>query len=158
AKAIPPAFREPKLPDGSPNPLFVIQKVNILRAPEVSLGNPAVIPDQDVNLSGCLAETFFSPDTDATTGDLGFGGPATGFNHSAQVFGQTSIESVPHNAVHVDVGGEWTKGGKTLAGWMIDPDTAALDPIFWLHHANIDRLWTVWNGISNLNDDPSGSV
>jgi tyrosinase len=23
-------------------------------------------------------------------------------------------------------------------------NTAALDPIFWLHHANIDRLWTVW--------------
>lgn len=22
--------------------------------------------------------------------------------------------------------------------------TAALDPIFWLHHANIDRLWQVW--------------
>ena len=27
---------------------------------------------------------------------------------------------------------------------MIDPTTAALDPIFWLHHANIDRLWEVW--------------
>ena len=21
---------------------------------------------------------------------------------------------------------------------------AALDPIFWLHHCNIDRLWEVW--------------
>jgi len=28
--------------------------------------------------------------------------------------------------------------------------TAALDPIFWLHHANIDRLWEVWR-----NRDPS---
>lgn len=27
---------------------------------------------------------------------------------------------------------------------MADPDLAALDPIFWLHHANIDRLWEVW--------------
>jgi tyrosinase len=27
---------------------------------------------------------------------------------------------------------------------MTDPDTAALDPIFWLHHSNIDRLWEVW--------------
>ena len=25
-----------------------------------------------------------------------------------------------------------------------DPNLAALDPIFWLHHANIDRLWEVW--------------
>ena len=23
-------------------------------------------------------------------------------------------------------------------------NTAPLDPIFWLHHANIDRLWVVW--------------
>ena len=27
---------------------------------------------------------------------------------------------------------------------MADPDLAALDPIFWLHHSNIDRLWEVW--------------
>jgi tyrosinase len=27
---------------------------------------------------------------------------------------------------------------------MGDPRTAALDPIFWLNHANIDRLWEVW--------------
>ncbi len=27
---------------------------------------------------------------------------------------------------------------------MIAFNTAALDPIFWLHHANIDRLWEQW--------------
>jgi tyrosinase len=27
---------------------------------------------------------------------------------------------------------------------MSNPTIAALDPIFWLHHANIDRLWEVW--------------
>lgn len=27
---------------------------------------------------------------------------------------------------------------------MADPDTAGLDPAFWLHHCNIDRLWEVW--------------
>jgi tyrosinase len=38
--------------------------------------------------------------------------------------------------VHVAVGGP--------SGLMTDPDTAALDPIFWLHHANIDRIWWLW--------------
>ena len=34
--------------------------------------------------------------------------------------------------------------------------TAALDPIFWLHHANIDRLWSVWNARGNNNPtDPA---
>jgi hypothetical protein len=27
---------------------------------------------------------------------------------------------------------------------MVRPETAAQDPIFWLHHANIDRLWERW--------------
>jgi len=31
-----------------------------------------------------------------------------------------------------------------LGGLMDDPDTAAQDPIFWLHHANIDRMWNRW--------------
>ena len=41
---------------------------------------------------------------------------------------------------------------------MSDPDAAALDPIFWLHHANIDRLWEVWreNPVTNINPtDPN---
>jgi tyrosinase len=136
----------------------VIQGVSILRAPGINAGDPSGIPDSDVDLSGCLMESFFSPDTDTTSGDLGFGGPATGFNHDGQVFATNSVESTPHNAIHVDVGGEWVQGGVTMDGWMINPDTAALDPIFWLHHANIDRLWSVWNRISSSNTDPTGSV
>jgi tyrosinase len=27
---------------------------------------------------------------------------------------------------------------------MSDPNLAARDPIFWLHHCNIDRLWNRW--------------
>ncbi len=38
-----------------------------------------------------------------------------------------------HNGVHVWVGG--------TMGWI---PTAPADPIFWMHHANIDRLWSVW--------------
>jgi tyrosinase len=33
-------------------------------------------------------------------------------------------------------------------------NTAALDPIFWLHHANIDRLWSVWRARDSSNIDP----
>ena len=29
--------------------------------------------------------------------------------------------------------------------WMSDPQCAASDPLFWIHHANIDRLWAEWN-------------
>jgi len=39
-----------------------------------------------------------------------------------------------HGSVHIWVG-----------GLMSDPSTAAADPIFWMHHANLDRLWWVWH-------------
>ncbi|HLK37624.1 MAG TPA: tyrosinase family protein [Polyangiaceae bacterium] len=39
----------------------------------------------------------------------------------------------PHGAVHVYVGGD-----------MQSIRTSAFDPIFWLHHCNIDRLWWLW--------------
>jgi tyrosinase len=40
-----------------------------------------------------------------------------------------------HNDVHMWVGG-------TMANIMISP----ADPLFWLHHAQVDRLWSTWQG------------
>ena len=45
---------------------------------------------------------------------------------------ETSFESKPHNPVHNLIGGEMAK--------MTSPN----DPIFFLHHCNIDRLWYAW--------------
>lgn len=42
-----------------------------------------------------------------------------------------------------------------VGGWMGQFNTAGLDPIFWLHHANIDRLWSVWRGRSMQNLNPA---
>jgi tyrosinase len=44
-----------------------------------------------------------------------------------------TLEEDPHGAVHGYIGRE-----------MGSVQTSARDPIFWLHHANIDRLWTAW--------------
>jgi tyrosinase len=47
--------------------------------------------------------------------------------------GQALLERTPHNNVHV-----WINGN--MGGFM-----SPRDPIFWLHHCNIDRLWAEWN-------------
>lgn len=52
--------------------------------------------------------------------------------HSAGSGKIAEIESEPHNWVHNSLSG--------LMAGMLSPT----DPIFWLHHANIDRIWTVW--------------
>lgn len=62
----------------------------------------------------------------------GFGGPVTGFHHEGRG-PMGAVDVTPHGSIHVAVNGD-----------MGSFNTAALDPIFWLHHANIDRLWSVW--------------
>ena len=82
---------------------------------------------------------FATPSGQATFGggeraDLSFDGGERG-----------SLENVPHGAVHSLVGNDYDEFGNVLnAGWMGSFYTAGLDPLFWLHHANIDRLWEVW--------------
>jgi tyrosinase len=48
----------------------------------------------------------------------------------------THLEGGPHNQVHNEIGGP----NGTMADIMISP----ADPIFWLHHGNLDRLWSQW--------------
>jgi polyphenol oxidase len=54
-----------------------------------------------------------------------------------------SIENVQHNAIH-----HWTGDpSQSLAQDMGTFSTAARDPVFYAHHANLDRLWTVWETV-----------
>jgi len=130
--ALPPAFRASNLPDGSANPLFVTRR-------RASVNAGTAMPGPVVNTSNALQVRVFTSQGAAT----GFGGPQTGWAHQGPAFG--AVEAMPHGPVHVQVGGP--------GGLMTDPDLAALDPIFWLHHANIDRLWDVWRRrrIGNVN-------
>ena len=55
---------------------------------------------------------------------------------------QSALENGPHNAVHNAIGG--------------DMNTAAspTDPLFFMHHANVDRLWYQWQEV-HPNQNPS---
>lgn len=55
-----------------------------------------------------------------------------------------SLEAI-HNTVHNNAGG---LGGNGISGGhMTYLSTASYDPIFWLHHANVDRLAAMWQTI-----------
>jgi tyrosinase len=65
-----------------------------------------------------------------------------GFTSDAvQGFNQT-LDFGLHGIVHVTVGDDTNMG---------QIPTAAGDPIFWMHHCNIDRLWASWNAGSGSN-------
>ena len=74
-----------------------------------------------------------------------FGSPKTRFHSSLTGFGV--LEGQPHNLVHNVVGGiVYDDQGKPTAnnGGFMQDNLSPVDPLFFLHHSNMDRLWDVW--------------
>jgi tyrosinase len=72
-----------------------------------------------------------SPGPPAWLASLASGTPSVMASGTFSTF-RMGLEGI-HNGVHVWVGGTMS--------WI---STAPADPIFWMHHAQIDRLWSVW--------------
>lgn len=69
-------------------------------------------------------------------------------------FGEFSrqLEGI-HDRIHGWTGGISIVNGRPVGGDMGVIQTSAYDPIFWVHHCMIDRVWYLWqlkNGINNL--------
>lgn len=146
---IPPAFLEQEL-EGEPNPLYVAKRYGpdgdgtiYIPTPAWAAANPGAPPASVTDT--CLMNDLYTG-SDARTRPPGFGGPRTTFAHGGDAGG--NLESDPHNLVHVSIGGGLADDDY---GLMSDPGTAALDPIFYLHHCNIDRMWGSWNAAGNSN-------
>jgi tyrosinase len=58
------------------------------------------------------------------------------------------LESQPHNTCHVVTGGSTGHMGSGMS---------PLDPIFWLHHCNVDRLWAQWQAAGNTTPGYTGN-
>ncbi|KAJ4827432.1 hypothetical protein Tsubulata_011085 [Turnera subulata] len=56
-----------------------------------------------------------------------------------------TIELAPHNTVHDWIGSNSNPSREDMGAFY----SAARDPLFYAHHANIDRLWEVWGDIHN---------
>lgn len=88
-------------------------------------------------------------------GTGGVGNTTTGVNtaFAQPIFEQSSVPGAdqliqsPHNQVHINVG-----------GLMYSTLTAAQDPVFFVHHANVDRLWDLWLAQGGLQSDPTSDT
>jgi tyrosinase len=131
-RILPPEFRVPQLADGTPNALWYR-----FRNPCMSrITNPAPLDGADVDILRAFDQrvTLATADNPLAFSPL--------------------FEDVPHGVVHVAL-------GNTVDGdrGMSSVPWAARDPIFWLHHANLDRLWEVWRRTPVLGRpaiDPTG--
>lgn len=87
--------------------------------------NPLYIKDRKPKANG--GQPIWTPKWVTDFGDDNFGRFQDNLNFSE------------HSTIHVAVGTPTNMG---------HPNTAARDPIFWLHHANIDRLLPVWKKLA----------
>jgi len=125
SRELPLPFRQPA--DAS-NPLFVPE-----RDPAANAG-ALRLQDSEVDAQDALGRPrfFVQPDQSGQNGDESFGGGAIALpDHAGSFAGQLELQ--PHNVIH-----------NVIGGFMSDPNCAARDPLFYLHHANIDRLWEAW--------------
>ncbi|CAA7404101.1 unnamed protein product [Spirodela intermedia] len=63
--------------------------------------------------------------------------------------GSGSLETSPHGPVHVWVGDPKQPNGENMGIFY----SAARDPIFYAHHANVDRMWHLWKKLDPRNVD-----
>ena len=126
-----------------PNPLFMAQRDFYFTRYEhpFAVGLPLLeLTDDAVDSSGTLATPVFFGDKETE----GLGGGYADEDPSTRGL----MESRPHDHVHRAVGGIIIQADGTQAlGAMSQPPTAGFDPIFPIHHSNIDRLWAAWSCI-----------
>lgn len=131
-RRLPGAFRSPDWPDGEgDNPLFLAEPD---RSPGAALG--ASVGWAEVNPYKAMQAPRF-------TGVTEFGSEYTD-SHLLHSNGQSGLlEMQPHNLIHGYVGG------------VMSQFFSPRDPIFWLHHANIDRLWAAWIAANSGHKNPT---
>ncbi|QDT02390.1 Tyrosinase [Rubripirellula lacrimiformis] len=97
--------------------------------------NPLFDDSRFINQGALLPLSIVRDDLNDATAQTSFLGR---FGFSSQ------LEGSPHGAIHVQIGGN-----------MGSVPTAANDPIFWLHHCNIDRLWDHWLNLGGGRSNPT---
>ncbi len=81
-------------------------------------------------------------------------GSARTMTHSG-LTGFGVLEGFPHNKVHNNVGGITDQGD---VGGFMQSNLSPVDPLFFLHHSNIDRIWDVWTRKQTAKSYPARPV
>jgi tyrosinase len=122
-RQMPQAFVDPMF-NGQPNPLFEAQR---------DATPTDALPDSTVGqavINQILTESPF--ETFGTSRPVGQDNLDQSWINCEFCGTQGTLESTPHNLVHVFVGG------------LMAQSNSALDPLFMMHHGNIDRIWWMW--------------
>ncbi|XP_062094883.1 polyphenol oxidase, chloroplastic-like [Humulus lupulus] len=63
--------------------------------------------------------------------------------------GAGSLENIPHGPVHIWTGDQTQPNFENMGNFY----SAGRDPIFYAHHSNVDRMWSVWKTLGGRRQD-----
>ncbi|KAF5766510.1 putative catechol oxidase [Helianthus annuus] len=145
----------PEVVNGKPNSLYDVYRDEIhIKQRLVDLdydGNDKDITNQtqvlcnlstvyrDLVRNGADTISFFGGEYKAGNSPIKNGDPSVG-----------SVEAGSHTAVHRWVGDRKKRNGEDMGNFY----SAGYDPVFYIHHSNVDRMWKLWKelGIKGHNE------
>lgn len=128
------------------------------RLRQISGNHDMVLPYWDYYTSPAVPSAFEVPGTPlyrkGRTGDNvqdalsldPFADTIVNFPRGATDAFEPALETAPHNPVH-----------NLIGGIMSNVAYSPYDPLFWVHHANIDRLWAAWVNAGNGRTMPAST-
>ena len=130
-RLIPSAFTDPTY-KGKTNPLYVSTRTLTDKA-RWPLPDSIVGPDVMKKIYSETDFQLFGTSKNPKQNDLDMKWVVAGGG------AQGTLERTPHNTVHNYTGGYMPTAGSPR------------DPVFMMHHGNIDRIWAYWNAMGNSN-------
>jgi len=106
-----------------------------------TVSNPLYVPNRQAQLA---SGSPLTPAVVSTAGAM----PATSYSPF-----NSALEQTPHGSVHCATGVQ-----SCPSGYMGYVPTAGNDPIFYSHHANIDRLYECWLRVNPAQRLPGGAM
>lgn len=102
--------------------------------------SPLFVAARDPSLNSGLI-----PNLNAASENAVFGNICAGLSQNEYGLASDRLETTPHDFIHGWVGGGFA--ASPFVGTMGAVRTSAQDPLFWLHHANLDRFWESWRSL-----------
>ena len=125
-----------------PNLPTIYREQTYVNEASQTVPNPLFVPARQTNLNNGSAG--LSPGVRSAAGAM----TSTTYNSF-----NSTLEGTPHGAVHCAVGVSGCP-----SGLMGSVPAAALDPIFYAHHTNIDRLYECWLSVNEAARLPSDAA
>ncbi|OIV91761.1 hypothetical protein TanjilG_26614 [Lupinus angustifolius] len=142
---IPSIYTDPK------SPLYDILRNPNHQPPKLIDLDYNLMEDPNVSVSANLAIMYRQVVSNGKTPTLFFGRAYRAGDKPDP--GAGSVENVPHGPVHIWTGDLNQPNIEDMGNFY----SAARDPIFFAHHSNIDRIWTIWKTFGGKRKDITDS-